>query len=142
MDRLPNAGALLREWIARSGLSQSEIASNLGVTRAAVSKWCSGIAAPATDRAKTLDRLSQGAVPSTAWPRRLPPPPVTKGARVIQSKAARHGGIPALAAASGLPPRALFRWAYSQHTPRGSSIADLNHALGVNLTARDFEVQA
>lgn len=133
----------LREWLAVSGTSQSELAETIGVTRAAVSKWASGGARPSENHAEEIDKLSQGAVPATIWPRRRPPEPVNKGAATIQKAAKRYNGsIAQLARETGLPQRGLARWAAGQNGPRQSTLAALNAALQTNLKVSDFWVDA
>lgn len=98
---------------------------------------------PSLVRAKEIDKLSQGAVPATAWPRRPMPAPLTKGARVIQNAAKKFdGSISMLAREKGLPERSLYRWASSQNGPRSWALAELNAALQTNLKPSDFQVTA
>ena len=58
----------LREWIADNpGLNQSEVARQLGMTRAAVSKMILGHAKPSLEIAVAIERLTDGKVPPSSW---------------------------------------------------------------------------
>ena len=58
----------LREWIADNpGLNQSEVARQLGMTRAAVSKMILGYAKPSLEIAVAIERLTDGKVPPSSW---------------------------------------------------------------------------
>lgn len=135
---------LLRCWIERSGhYTQSALAARLDVSRAAVSKWCSGEMSPSRERAEELERLSGGAVPAHLWPRRGRTEPSSPGARRLQAMVNERGvSIFRFANESGFDPRAFYRWATSEHTPRQSGVEALNEHFGLNLKREDFEVRA
>jgi len=133
----------LREWLSTSEYNQSDLAEILEVSRAAVSNWARGIAAPSEQHAEELDTLSQGAVPATLWPRRHLPKPLSRGAQVLQKAASRYGvSISRLADETGLPKRGLARWASNKYAPRSASLAEINRVLKTNLRPEDFQVQA
>lgn len=137
------AEALLRKWLASSGISQTELAEKIGVTRAAVCKWAGAVTAPSPRHARLIDKLSQGAVPATAWSRRSVVAAPTPGAAAIQRAAVDFdGSITTLARAKKLPMRSLMRWVCGENTPRSKAIAKLNKKLNVNLKSSDFEVIA
>ena len=133
----------LRDWLNATGTTQTELGEKLGITRAAVSKYCSGDMAPSKSRARQIERISMGAIPATLWPRRPVTEPQSKGARVLLSAIERRRmSIMQVARDSGLPVRALHRWVVGDNAPRKSGLAKLNTALGLKLTQRDFEVRA
>lgn len=133
----------LKNWLTSSEYTQTRLAAELGVTRAAVSKWCNGAMSPSKWHASELEKLTGGSVPASLWPRRELPEPSSKGARALQAAAARRGlSITQLSRATGIPTRAMHRWAVGQHAPRKNAIAVLNSTLGLKLTVQDFEVAA
>lgn len=66
----------------------------------------------------------------------------TPGGRAIQSAVSACGSVTRLSGTTGIPHRALARWATGECTPRKRGIAALNAALGLNLTPSDFEASA
>jgi len=50
----------LREWLRDTGMSQSDLARELGVTRQAVSAWLRGKSKPGLGKLLALDDLSGG----------------------------------------------------------------------------------
>ena len=136
-----DAHVKLRNWIDASKLSQSDIAFLLGVSRAAVSRWCDGSLRPSEQRAKRLEQISGGDILSTDWPRpRLHPAP-TPGGRVLQTAALQSGlSFHRFAIENRLPHRAFMRWVKGQSAPR--DLTQLNRALDLKLNREDFEVLA
>jgi transcriptional regulator with XRE-family HTH domain len=63
----PPAAAMVKGWLAEQGRTQEWLAGALGVGLSAVWAWLSGQSAPILETATVLERLSNGAVPATAW---------------------------------------------------------------------------
>lgn len=59
------AGAALRDWMTAQGLTHSQLAQWAGVSRAAVTMWCSGAARPGPPITLALGWI--GAVNAGAW---------------------------------------------------------------------------
>ncbi len=135
---------VLRRWITKNSRSQTDLAKELGVTRAAVSKWCLGSMNPSQQRAQLLEHITDGAVPATIWPRQEPrqmalPP----GAAALREAAkARAKSIIGLAREVGVQERAMARWASGHNIPRPDSLAKINATLGLKLSFADFQVGA
>ena len=133
----------LRSWLSSSDYSQSDVAEILEVSRQAVSKWASGKLIPSPRHCAELDKLSQGAIPATAWARRKLPEPKSKGAQAIQQAASvYHGSLSRLASETGLPQRSLARWGANKNAPRPRWLPALTKALKASLTVDDFAVSA
>lgn len=127
----------LRAWLLSSGTRQSHLAQAVGVSRAAVSKWCSGDAQPSLAHAILIEAISEGALPSTIWTRKKHTP--TVAGETIRSRATDLGlTIIELAQRASCSHRSLARWAAGEYIPRRSSIERLNEGLGLQLTQDDF----
>jgi hypothetical protein len=57
----------LNDWLKASGVSQSELARRIGVTRAAVNNWCLGKVLPNLFYALAIDAVTGGAVDPRSW---------------------------------------------------------------------------
>lgn len=134
---------VLREWLSGSPYSQADLAEKMGICRAAVSRWCTGASYPSAQNARQLQKITQGEVPATLWPRRTLKTGSSPGSKAIWA-AAKRRNVPifALAHECSLPHRSLYRWAAGESHPHSSSIRVLNERLGLNLSVGDFEVRA
>lgn len=54
---MSSAGKVIQEWRLRSGITQDDVAAELGVTEGAVSQWETGRTTPTKARALRLDRM-------------------------------------------------------------------------------------
>lgn len=61
----PPAERLLRAWLGER--TQDWLAGLLGVSAPAVYAWMSGATCPVLETAAVLERLTDGAVPASAW---------------------------------------------------------------------------
>jgi len=137
------ATVALRSWLASMGRSQTWLARELDVSRAAVSRWCMGGMNPTPNRARRVEKLSRGAVPASLWPRRIPARALTKGARAINHAALTRGlSMLELARQIEEPGRSMTRWASGEHCPQDHHLARLNAKLGLKLVPADFGVCA
>lgn len=55
------------KWMQSHNMSQSDVASRLGVTRQAVHVWCIGRSPPSLYHALALEALTGGAVSAESW---------------------------------------------------------------------------
>lgn len=58
---------LLRDWRKQRGLTQSDLATRLGVSGATLSDWEAGKKTPRIESAVRIERVTEGAVPVGAW---------------------------------------------------------------------------
>lgn len=63
------AGAVLRRWRIKAGLSQYDLAPRVGVDQYKVSRWESGRTEPSLTEAFKLEDVSGGEVPARLWKR-------------------------------------------------------------------------
>ena len=50
----------LEEWLTKNNKPSAKLADDMGVTRAAVSRWISGVAVPSLRNAVLIEKLRQG----------------------------------------------------------------------------------
>lgn len=62
-----HAGAAIREWREKSGLSQTVCAKRIGVAQSAWNQWETGKGEPRVRFAVRLEALTEGAVPVAMW---------------------------------------------------------------------------
>lgn len=58
---------MLKEHITASGLSQSEWAGRLGISRNHLSSILSGVRLPSLTLAVRIERKTEGAIPAASW---------------------------------------------------------------------------
>jgi len=143
MNSTQDAKLALKAWLSSTARSQTWLADALGVSRAAVSRWCLGGMHPTPNRARQIEKLSRGAVPASLWPRRIPARALTKGARAINHAALTRGlSMLELARQIEEPGRSMTRWASGEHCPQDHHLARLNSKLGLKLIPADFGLRA
>ncbi len=57
----------LSRWLDVAGMSRDALAVKLGVGRSYVDKVCRGERRPSLDLAVAIEKLTEGAVPASAW---------------------------------------------------------------------------
>lgn len=70
---------MLRDWIRREGLTQWNVAAFVGVSQAAVNRWCNGRRFPCAEAIRAIEQLTAGEVTAddhyAAWMHSHPPAP-------------------------------------------------------------------
>ena len=58
---------MLAKYLKQSGLTQSAFAELVGVSGPVVSYWVRGLRVPDRESALAIERVTEGAIPYTAW---------------------------------------------------------------------------
>lgn len=57
----------LRTYLAQHGISQAAFAALIGVNESTVSRYLKGPVKPSWDTARTIEQITKGQVPLSAW---------------------------------------------------------------------------
>ncbi len=140
-ENVAPAHELLSMWINHKLNSRSELASELNISRAAVSYWCSGHRQPSRQHAKAIEDMSRGSVPVYLWPRQR-----TTGAsegakkiRLILDCTAR--GVSEAARSIGMSQSTLTHIVDGSSRPSVRSLNIINKEFKLKLTPASFVVR-
>lgn len=123
-------GELIRVARLRSGLSQAELASKIGVSQAAVGQWERGITGP---RSRHINAASEllGLDPATLHQAAASTITSELGKRIRAARLDAGVSRSALALAVGVSVAAIGHWESGINEPRGQHLQALCDALGI-----------
>jgi DNA-binding transcriptional regulator YdaS (Cro superfamily) len=126
----------LKDWLDRNERTCADFSEEIGVSRAAVSRWVRGNRTPHPRLALLIERHTGGHVPVTIWEET---DHLSKGAADL-IRWMRSQGVTASATASaiGVHHTSVHQWLRASVVPSPASLEALNKHTGLGLRAWDF----